>query len=289
MRKDDLVIRTQDKFPISATQYTPENPKANLVIAAGLGIPKHFYRHIAQFAAERGYLVTTFDYRGINQSQDNSFKGREHKFSHWGQRDLHAVFQHLTVSTQLPLTYLAHSAGGQILGMTAHCKDVVAANFIGSVIPDAKNYTKISDKIKLKFLWWVLLPTLSLFGDMVPASKFGLSTVDVPTGVVREWSEWGRSKRYLFNPKFKYDLSQYSTYTSPLRVMAVADDELATYESCFDLASEYPNAQLEQQIFQPSDYNIKKMGHFDYFRKSSLACWPELFDWFDQKLLSHQE
>lgn len=284
MQIKNFIIKTEDNFPLSACQYIPKSPKANLVITAGLGIPKHFYRHIAQFAAERGYLVTTFDYRGINESQDSNFKGREHKFSYWGQRDLHAILEQVKNNSKLPITYLAHSAGGQILGMTPHCKDVVAASFIGSVLPDAKNYPKMLDKIKLKFLWWILLPALSLFGDTVPSSKAGLSTIDVPTGVVREWSGWGRSKRYLFNAKFNYDLSQYSTFTSHLRIIAVADDELASPESCFDLASEYPNAKLEQQIFQPSNYEIKEMGHFGYFRKSSQACWPELFDWYDKKL-----
>ena len=279
----DSIIKTQDGFPLALSQFIPNTAKANLVIAAGLGIPKHFYRHIAQFAANRGYLVTTFDYRGINESQDSNFKGREHKFSYWGQRDLHAVFEYLKSSSTLPLSYLAHSAGGQILGMTPHCKDVVAASFIASVIPDPKNYSKLIDRVGMKFLWWVLLPVLSLLGDEVPASKVGLSTIDVPTGVVREWSAWGRSKRYLFEPKFKYDLSKYSTFTSPLRVIAIADDKLATPASCFDLASEYINAQTEEVVLDPVEKNLR-LGHFGFFREKAMVYWGDLFDWYDEQL-----
>lgn len=279
----NTTIKTQDGFPLAVSQFKPNNAKAHLVIAAGLGIPKDFYRHIAQFAANREYLVTTFDYRGISESQDVNFKGREHRFSFWGQRDLHAVFQHLKTTSTLPLIYLAHSAGGQILGMTPYCKDVVAASFIGSVIPDAKNYPKLIDKIKLKFLWWVLLPVLSMFGDTVPASKVGLSNIDVPTGVVREWSAWGRTRRYLFNPKFNYDLSEYSSFTSPLKVLAIADDELATPESCFDLATEYINAQVEEVILQPSEQGLS-LGHFGFFREKAEVFWDDLFDWYDEQI-----
>ncbi len=279
----DSIIKTQDGFPLSVRQFIPENAKAHLVIAAGLGIPKHFYRHIAQFAAAKEYLVTTFDYRGINDSQDANFNGREHKFSDWGQRDLHAVFKHLNTNSSLPLCYLAHSAGGQILGMTPFCKNVVAASFIASVLPDPKNYPSVVDRMGMKFLWWILLPVLSLFGDMVPASKVGLSTIDVPTGVVREWASWGRAKRYLFDSKFNYDLSLYPTFTSPLRVMAITDDKLATPASCFDLASEYLNAQTEKHIVDPADNNLK-LGHFGFFREKARVYWDELFDWYDEQL-----
>jgi len=265
MQSIDTTITTEDGFPLAATQFIPQTPKANMLIAAGLGIPRQFYKHIAEYAAARNYAV---------------------RFSYWGQRDLHAIFEHIKNDNELPITYLAHSAGGQILGMTPHCKNVIAASFIGSVIPDSKNYTRVIDLVGLKFLWWIVLPVLSLFGDTVPASKVGLSTIDVPTGVVREWSAWGRSKRYLFNPKFALDLSHYHAYTAPLKVMPISDDNMATPASCFDLASEYPNAQIEQQVFQPSEYQIKKMGHFGYFRKSSQACWAELFDWYDGKLIT---
>lgn len=279
----DTIIQTADGFPLVATQLIPESPKANMLIAAGLGIPRQFYKHIANFAANRGYLVTTFDYRGINESQDANFKGREHKFSYWGERDLHAVLENIKSSNALPITYLAHSAGGQILGMTPYCKNVVAASFVGSVIPDPKNYPKLVDRIGMKFLWWVLLPLLSLFGDKVPASKIGLSNIDVPTGVIREWSAWGRTKRYLFESKFNYDLSHYPTYTSPLKVIAIADDKLATPTSCFDLATEYANAQTEKLLLNPSEKNLK-LGHFGFFRKKAEVYWNDLFDWYDEKL-----
>jgi len=284
MQTIDTTISTKDGFPLAVTQFIPDTPKANLVIAAGLGIPRQFYKHLAEYAANRKYLVTTFDYRGINDSQSNQFQGREHKFSYWGQKDLDAILEYLKNQKHLPLLYLAHSAGGQVLGMTSHCKDVVAATFIASVLTDPKNYPKLIDRIGLKFLWWILLPLLSLFGDKVHASKLGLSTVDVPTGVIREWSAWGRTKRYLFEPKFGYDLSHYSSFMAPLKVMAIADDGFATPASCFDLASEYPNAQVEKQVFKAANYAIKKMGHFGYFRKSSQICWAELIDWYDDKL-----
>src|SRR5690242_17565370 len=89
---------TRDETPIAATLFLPESHNANqqtVLIASAMGIPRRFYRHYAGFLAEQGFVVLSFDYRGIGDSRKGSLWGNEASMAEWGGQDLQAALKWL--------------------------------------------------------------------------------------------------------------------------------------------------------------------------------------------------
>lgn len=53
--------------------------KAAVIIPCAMGVQQKFYARFAQWLAEQGYHVTTFDYRGIGCSAPPSLRGRRRR------------------------------------------------------------------------------------------------------------------------------------------------------------------------------------------------------------------
>ncbi|MEC8428943.1 MAG: CocE/NonD family hydrolase, partial [Pseudomonadota bacterium] len=62
-------IITNDGLSLSATIYSPkENAKAGVIINSATAVKQSYYQDFASFLASNGYLVVTYDYRGIGKS-----------------------------------------------------------------------------------------------------------------------------------------------------------------------------------------------------------------------------
>ncbi|MFN9105650.1 MAG: serine aminopeptidase domain-containing protein, partial [Betaproteobacteria bacterium] len=87
---------TGDGFELHATTFGDAHRcRAAVLIAPGMGIEQHFYAAFAQWLAEQGFLVVTFDYRGIGHSRPpqyrRSLRGFEADVMTWARRDCAAM------------------------------------------------------------------------------------------------------------------------------------------------------------------------------------------------------
>ena len=65
--------------------------RAVAVVNAATGVPQRFYRHFAQWLAQRGYAVLTYDYRGIGESRQGPLRAEPARMRDWALLDMPAA------------------------------------------------------------------------------------------------------------------------------------------------------------------------------------------------------
>ncbi len=65
----DLLLAARDGVKLAASLFEPAAPNGGAVLLnSGTGIPRQFYAAFARHLAERGFVVLTYDYRGLGGS-----------------------------------------------------------------------------------------------------------------------------------------------------------------------------------------------------------------------------
>lgn len=280
--KKDIRIEAADGFPLAATLFAPRdqpNGKA-IVLGSALGVPRYIYFKLAQFLKKQGFIVLTFDYRGVHESQNSQVSGAAIKMADWGALDIDATLAWMINEYQAKeLIYLGHSCGGQLLGMAPHATEISKAIFVAS----QSGYWKLWPFPLHWGVWcvWNLIPVIAQFTDNFPARILQLSSVDIPSGVAKQWAQWGKSPNYLWDFIPSEDNNRYQELSFPLLSIGFSDDRyLGPPKSVDKLLSYYPSTQPDLQIKTPSDYNRKSIGHFGFLKEEFHdTLWQELASW----------
>src|SRR6185369_13508312 len=113
-----MKIAAQDGVSISATFFEPEGKaRGAVLIVPAMSAPQSYYQAFAQWLAGEGYHVATFDYRGTGESREGSLRGYKADIFDWAGLDSAAVLEALAErAAGLPVYWVGHSLGGQILG-----------------------------------------------------------------------------------------------------------------------------------------------------------------------------
>jgi predicted alpha/beta hydrolase len=275
----EVQIRCKDGFELPASLFAPPAPRAVIVVAAAMGVPRRYYGKFAADMAARGIAALTFDYRGIGDAAASLRDPAATTFQDWGRLDLHAALEHVYAKFPgLPVFQLGHSAGAQITGLTPLAEQLAGLVFVAGPRPHVSQ-DRGSYRIFSTLWWYVLVPLGSLFA-WFPARKLGFSSVDVPSGVTKEWGRWARSPRYLFTPRFGIDTSRYGKLRLPLLAWSFTDDLYTPPASAEALLSEYPNARVTRRQVRPADVGARAIGHLGFFRESLRdTLWKETAEW----------
>ena len=252
-----------DGYLLGGDLFLPEGPpKACAVVAGAMAVRCKFYAPFAQRLAAEGIAALVFDYRGIGASRpDGSLKGFEAYFHEWGENDIGGAIDFLGAKFPgLPLRFVGHSAGSQLMGL-ANDPRIDRALFVASGTAYWKAYHGRARAFMLSF-WYVTLPLATALYGYLPMRLFGQGD-DVPKGVAREWAKWGRHPRYVAS----HSDAGYASYARPIRMLAFADDDYAPPSAGESLLSLYTAARKEVLVREGP------AGHFGFFRKPEL--WPE--------------
>lgn len=273
-------IKTANENQITAQIYEAEK-NAVLIISSATGVKQSFYKKFAEFISATGITVITFDYSGIGLSIKQSVKQTKTNASDWGKNDLEAVIKY--VKDNYPtakITLLGHSIGGQLIGLAKSSSEVQKIVLISA----QSGYWKLwkgKDKLKMWFNWHILFPTLiNIFGYM-PSKRIG-GMEDLPKGVARQWSGWGRNPNYLFDEVTKQDLYFENIFTK-LTAISIDKDFYAPKEAVDWFTGKYKNADVKKLHLLAEDYNVKDIGHFGIFRyKFKNNLWTLLLNEIDK-------
>jgi len=282
VREEALTIPARDGYPLGAALLQPDDaPRAALVLNGGTGIPKEFYRRFAAYAAERGYAVLLYDYRGIGGSRPESLRGFAATMRGWGERDMPGALDWLHGRFGgLPLYALGHSVGGQLLGLMPnhHLLDGAA------LITVSTGYWGGMPRWYGAFtlgIWLLGVPALTGLLGYFPARRLRLGE-DLPAGVAREWGAWCLRRRYL--AAFIGRTIQrhfYAEFRSPLFALSFSDDRIATARNEAALLGLYGAAPLERRRLRPAEVGLRSIGHLGFFRQQGRdRLWPLPLDWF---------
>ncbi len=158
--------KAADGYELAVTRFEARAPAfATLVLAGAMGVRQDFYAPLAQFLAENGVHVLTFDYRGMGWSRPATLRGFDADVSTWVERDLGAMLREAKGrAPDLPLCLLGHSLGGQILGVAPGNGDVRGA----VTVTAGSGYYRFNDRIpvQVRLLWFAWYRSRSTFSTM---------------------------------------------------------------------------------------------------------------------------
>lgn len=264
-----------DGFPLAGELFLPlRPPRGAVLIASAMAVRARFYAQLAQYIAEQGAAALVFDYRGIGGSRpDGSMRGFHAMFHDWGERDLAGAVDLLSSRFPgVPLFWVGHSAGAQLMGLVPDAP-IQGALFVAAGTAYWRAY-RGKGRAVMASLWYGVLPVVTALAGYLPMSRMGQGGEDVPLGVAREWSKWGRDPRYVYGYAEPRGGLGYTAYAGPIRAYAIADDTYAPPTAVEHLLSLYKAARKELRTLQPDG---RPIGHFGFFRRRDL--WDEPIRW----------
>jgi predicted alpha/beta hydrolase len=267
--------------------------RASVVIGGAMGVPQAYYASYAQWLAEQGYRVWTFDYRGHGESQPNTpghtLRGFRADLFDWA-RDYELVVS--TARRELPgcpLYLVGHSLGGQLPGLFNEPALVDGMLSIGAGSGYWRDNAPALRRRAL-LLWYTIAPVLTWTFGYFPGRRLGM-VGDLPAGVIRQWRSWCLNPRYSVGVEGAAVAQQYALARFPILSWFIADDELMTLRGTRTLLALYTGAPHQLQTITPADVPVPRIGHFGFFRETfRTTLWPramQALDAFKSDAVSH--
>jgi predicted alpha/beta hydrolase len=280
-----LHFQSRDGFALSGHLYgDPATARAGLLIAPAMGVEQRYYADFARWMAAQGWLVMSFDYRGMGASRPadmrHSLKGLDADIRTWAEQDAAAAVDELArrLGPDRPLHWLGHSLGGQILGLLPNRDRVAKAVTVGS----GSGYWRENAAGLRRYVWWlwyVVVPlALPLFGYF-PGRRLR-KVGDLPRGVMAQWRRWCLDRDYLMGEGGEAWRAQYAALRTPMLSLSFTDDEFMSRRNTESLHGFYAGARPELQRIAPKDVGERRIGHFGFFRaRFEAKLWPRVSHW----------
>lgn len=247
--------------------------RAQVVIAAAIGVPQRFYAAFAQWLAAHGYAVTTFDYRGHAESLHGPLNQVKANLLDWAA-DCQAVAAHVRQQApELPLYWIGHSVGAQLPGTQG--ADMPIDGLL-SIASGSGYWRDNAPPTRRKvLLWWhVIAPVVTTLFGCLPGKKWGL-VGDLPAGVVWQWRKWCMHPNYGIGVEGEALRNAYAAACYPLHAFSVEDDEMMSWRSTSSLVSWYRHCPQTIERLRMQDVPQRRIGHFGFFRSEmEHHLWP---------------
>jgi len=251
---------------LAVRRYEPAGAaRASIVIGGAMGVRQSFYEPFAQWLAQQGLRVWTFDYRGSGDSRgDAPLRGFKADLFDWA-RDYEAVID--AAKAELPggpLYLLGHSLGAQLPGFLQRPEQV---DGLVSIAAGSGYWRENAPKLKrsILYFWFVLVPLVTRLCGYFPGRRLK-KVGDLPRGVILQWRRWCLDPRYHVGAEGPSVREQFEQVRFPVVALSITDDELMTERGTRVLVDCYPNAPRRIERIAPADVAAPRIGHFGFFR-----------------------
>jgi len=273
MKLTQQTISSKNSYKLSFTVFEPEKTDSKnitVLIAPAMAVLQKYYHKFAEYLCELGYHVVTFDYLGIGSSLFD-FKDYSVTYQDWATYDITLLITWIKDNLKTEIYYIAHSAGGQLLGLTPANTNITKVFIISAGIGYWKNWS-FPRKYFYLFSWYFLFPFAIKVYGYSPAWAMGKK---VPKGIIKQWLYWGRKKRFMLDdPTIT---TYFSNIKVPVKFIIFSDDTYAPHKNAKALASFYDAAKVDFYYIHPKDYGFKEIGHFGFFKSQFKdRLWPIL-------------
>lgn len=260
--------------PLALRVYEPEGAaRASVVIGGAMGVRQSFYEPFARWLAQQGFRVTTFDYRGHGDSLHGPLRAVRANLFDWAQ-DYEAVITAAKAALPAqPLYLLGHSLGAQLPGLLRRPEQVAG---LLSVAAGSGYWRDNAPRLQpmLPYFWWVLVPLATRLCGYFPGRRLK-KVGDLPAGVMLQWRRWCLNPRYSVGAEGAAVAQSYGAVRFPVLALSIADDELMTLRGTQHLIDLYANAERRVERVRPRDWQVRRIGHFGFFRAQFQASlWP---------------
>ncbi|HAP94940.1 alpha/beta hydrolase family protein [Epilithonimonas hominis] len=276
MKRIDIL--TEDHYSLAAHLFEPQisNQKV-LLINSATGVKQQIYFSVAQFFADHGFTVITYDYRGIGLSKPDKMRGFEASMRVWGTTDYQALTNYIKSNFEDYKKYcLGHSVGALILGMNPDSEIFEEFIFVGTQNAFVGNL-RLKTKIEAYLGFGIVQPLFTLLLGYFPASWFGLGE-SLPSGSAFDW------RILILNKKSTNKLLEKSAdFSKKLKqkvlVIRAEDDAWLTEKGVKSLLENtYPNLRPTYRAISPSESEKGEIGHINFFRSYNRKLWKILLE-----------
>ena len=252
---------------------------ASVVIGGAMGVRQDYYAAFAQWLSSRGFRVTTFDYRGSGDSLPDTLTGGLRGFQadlmDWAD-DYDAVVSDAKAALPAaPLYLLGHSLGAQLPGFL---KNRAMIDGMVSVAAGSGYWRDNAPQLKriILYFWYFLVPLATRVCGYFPGRKLK-KVGDLPAGVMLQWRKWCLHPQYSVGAEGEAARLSYAGVAFPVRALSITDDELMTWRGTQNLINLYANAPRSFEQIAPADVQVRRIGHFGFFRgQFSASLWPRV-------------
>ena len=259
---------------VATCVFEPEGTaRASVVIGGAMGVRQDYYASFAQWLAQQGFRVTTFDYRGHGDSLVGPMREVRADLFDWA-RDYEAVIAAARAALpEQPLYLLGHSLGAQLPGLLRNPGQV---DGLLSVAAGSGYWRDNAPRLKrmVPYFWWVLVPLATRLCGYFPGRKLR-KVGDLPAGVILQWRRWCLNPTYSVGAEGPEVAQRYGAVRFPVLALSMSDDELMTLRGTQALVNLYSNAPTRVERIAPQDVKALRIGHFGFFREQfRQSLWP---------------
>lgn len=253
-------------------------PRAAVIMPSAMGVAQTFYGPFAQWLATQGYLIVTFDYRGVGLSAPQKLRGFEANIFDWA-RDCEDMIEFATAQAPtLPLYWVGHSLGGQLLGLISNRdriqRVITVATGNGYWLQNSWPTRRV-----VWWLWFVMVPLATRIAGYFPGRRLR-KVGDLPRGVMEQWRRWCLDPEYVVGVEGSEVRRQYAQVRTPIVSVSFTDDEMMSEQSIRSLHALYSGAPIDFQRIRPRDVGVQRIGHFGFFRPQfEASLWPLVPQW----------
>jgi len=268
-----LTIRASDSQPLAITCFEPPlGPvRGNALFLPGIGVPRRVFRALGEWLAQLGVRSVSLDYRGMGDSLAGDALASA-SLTAWATLDAVAALTHVRERFKTDPVLIAHSFGGQALGLSRELHCVRGAILIGSQLAHVHHWHGLN-RIRVELLWRALLPLMSRLSDPIPKWVIG---EPLPAGVAREWASWGRSGDWLF-PHVPAARERFAVFRAPILAYGAWDDVIAPPSAVDALLACFTGARVERVALERAHVATGKIGHLGLLRPTpGGTVWPQL-------------
>lgn len=262
----DVKIEASSGHFLAISQYFPnQEPIGAVIIASAMCVPKTFYSSLANWLTEQDFFVTTFDLRGVGDSKFSNLSTADLDFHSWISDYGKVLDLVLKTTPDLPITWIGHSLGGQLVPL------ITSSERIAQVITIATGtgywfQNSAPTRWRAWALWHIFVPIFTPLFGYFPGSRLKM-VGDLPKGIIYQWGKWCRHPAYLIGVEASDVRTKFETFIVPLTSISFTDDEMMSEKNVLTFLQLFKSAKIQNLRLNPRDYGIKKIGHFNFFRR----------------------
>lgn len=277
-------IAANDLYPLAASCYRPspeQDRKIVLQINSATAVPRSYYRAYAEYMADNGITVVTYDYRGINESVGHGLEKFPISYIEWAKNDQPAVVRWIDAHFPNHRHFvIGHSVGGQIFGLLPDFARIEGLYGVAAQQGYWRNWD-MPWRLVVLFFWGVFLPAMTKLFGYYPGAMMGAG--DLPAGAAYSWRRWGLHPEYFVGDQGEPLHLEHQRFKGKVLLNAFEDDPLyGPIRAIKRLAGLYSGASTKLRVISPQAAGVKKIGHFGFFRKSmKSSLWADSLNWLE--------
>lgn len=268
---------------LAATWHEPPlgAARAVAVISSAAGVPRGYYRGFAEWLAQRGYAVLSYDYRGIGDSRQGPVRADSATMREWALLDMPAALAAAEVrrgqGQALPLLLVGHSFGGNSIAFAPGVERADALLTVASQLGETRLYPGVHRWVARTF-FGAWLPAVVALAGHAPGWSLGGGAQPLPAGVARDWWRWGRTPGWAYGAAEMQGLQRTAQIRVPVHLWNVSDDLTYAPPRAVDaLAALFDHAPVQRHAITPQALGLRRLGHFGAFRREpGPRLWRQL-------------